>query len=554
MQTAFQFFDIPTQSGFGAVDKVAVKMPGETDLDPSVKDFAAIMGALQQLAPEELQRSLEALDWVAVEGENNGYVPLIDLSNHNGIGAQVLTLLMEGPAAEGPAFSLSGDVVLKQFSELSQPMASGLATEEICDGQGRQAVQQAVHLLESVPPGPFTEAGPDVELPFAKPATVSAPAAGTNDPAPEVKLPSSKPALENTLAAGTNETAPEIKLPSAKSTIGSALATGTPEATPEVKLPSKKTATETLRAAGIKGEADDLQAKQVEMARSKPQPPPVELPRTVLNTAEQRNQAKTDGETSRQGAAANVKDNPGASTLAGQPVPDKNHNGAASLRQLAASHVQGAHSTAEQETVEEGKGDSGGKPNEPLDRIFQTHGGKANRGTLAGPENAKSMVHETAGREPAAPSREMQSSIIRQIVQRMTLRSSGLKSRMNVQLKPEFLGNLHMQITTEQHQVTVRMIAESVVVKEMVEQQLQHLRSELQQHGLEIDKFEVSVGNGSENWKSSQENAAFRRPLHHRRRGRSGQSGDGRGEDNGNVSDGDKMPLRSRTREIDYFA
>lgn len=136
----------------------------------------------------------------------------------------------------------------------------------------------------------------------------------------------------------------------------------------------------------------------------------------------------------------------------------------------------------------------------------------------------------------------------------MTLRSSGLKSRMNVQLKPEFLGNLHMQITTEQQQVTVRMIAESIVVKEMVEQQLQHLRSELQQHGLEIDKFEVSVGNGSENWKSSQENAAFRRALHHRGSGRTGQSGDGRGEDNDNASDGDKMPLRSSTREIDYFA
>jgi flagellar hook-length control protein FliK len=496
MQTALQFFDIPTQSGFGAVDKVAVKMPGETDLDPSGKDFAAVMGALQRLAPGELQRSLEALDWVALEGENNGYVPLIDLSNQNGIGAQVLTLLMESPAAEGSVFSFSGDVVRKQISELPQPMASELAVAEMGDGQGQQTGQQAGHLLDSMP-------------------------------------------LEPSIEAAT-----EVKLSSIKTATGSALAAGTNEAATEVKLPSVRTAIETALTEGINNEADDLQTMPVAMARSKPEPPPDDLPRPSLNNAEQRHQGKTGGETNRQGA----------STLAGQPMFEKNQDGAASLRELAASPVQGSHSTAEQETVEEGEADSGGKSNEPLDRVFQTHGGKANRGTLVASDNAKSMVLETAEREPVAPSREMQNNIIRQIVRRMTLHSSGLKSRMNLQLKPEFLGNVHMQITTEQQQVTVRMTAESIVVKELIEQQIQHLRSELQQHGLEIDKFEVFVGNGSENWKSSQENAAFRRALHRKGSGRTEQPGDDLGEDNDHASDGDKMPLRSRTREIDYFA
>jgi flagellar hook-length control protein FliK len=496
MQTALQFFDIPTQSGFGAVDKVAVKMPGETDLDPSGKDFAAVMGALQRLAPGELQRSLEALDWVALEGENNGYVPLIDLSNQNGIGAQVLTLLMESPAAEGSVFSFSGDVVRKQISELPQPMASELAVAEMGDGQGQQTGQQAGHLLDSMPLEPSIEAAAEVELTSAKTAS------------------------------------------------GTALASGTAEAATEVKLPSVRTAIETALTEGINNEADDLQTMPVAMARSKPEPPPDDLPRPSLNNAEQRHQGKTGGETNRQGA----------STLAGQPMFEKNQDGAASLRELAASPVQGSHSTAEQETVEEGEADSGGKSNEPLDRVFQTHGGKANRGTLVASDNAKSMVLETAEREPVAPSREMQNNIIRQIVRRMTLHSSGLKSRMNLQLKPEFLGNVHMQITTEQQQVTVRMTAESIVVKELIEQQIQHLRSELQQHGLEIDKFEVFVGNGSENWKSSQENAAFRRALHRKGSGRTEQPGDDLGEDNDHASDGDKMPLRSRTREIDYFA
>jgi flagellar hook-length control protein FliK len=61
------------------------------------------------------------------------------------------------------------------------------------------------------------------------------------------------------------------------------------------------------------------------------------------------------------------------------------------------------------------------------------------------------------------------------------------------------------------------MTADSMVVKEMIEQHLQHLRSELQQHGLEIGKFEVQVGNGNENWKSGQENAGFRQAMQQKR-------------------------------------
>ena len=42
----------------------------------------------------------------------------------------------------------------------------------------------------------------------------------------------------------------------------------------------------------------------------------------------------------------------------------------------------------------------------------------------------------TAEREPVETSKTLQTDVMRQIVQRMALRSSGLKSQMNVQLKP----------------------------------------------------------------------------------------------------------------------
>ena len=109
---------------------------------------------------------------------------------------------------------------------------------------------------------------------------------------------------------------------------------------------------------------------------------------------------------------------------------------------------------------------------------------------------------------PPVP-QQLQHDVIRQIVQRMTLRSDALQSHMQIRLKPEFLGDLHLQISTENHQVMIRMTTDSVAVKEMIQQHLVHLRNELQQHGLVIDKFDVFVGHEDDGWKNAQQQAAF---------------------------------------------
>lgn len=98
-----------------------------------------------------------------------------------------------------------------------------------------------------------------------------------------------------------------------------------------------------------------------------------------------------------------------------------------------------------------------------------------------------------------------QSDVIRQIVQRMTLKNNTKQSQMTIKLKPEFLGNVRMQVTTNQQQVAVRMMADSDAVKEVLEQNIHVLKSELQQHGLVIDKFDVYVGGGNDGWQSGQQ-------------------------------------------------
>lgn len=150
--------------------------------------------------------------------------------------------------------------------------------------------------------------------------------------------------------------------------------------------------------------------------------------------------------------------------------------------------------------------------------------------------------------------KQLQDDVIRQIVQRMSMHSQGDQSKMVIRLKPEFLGNVHMQVLTENHQVSVHMMADSAAVKEIIEQNLQHLRLELQHHGLEIQKFDVFVGNTNQERESRQERAAFSQSSRQRQQ---------RSSKNrtvaGSVAGMDAVEPRSSLKqadpnEIDYFA
>jgi flagellar hook-length control protein FliK len=147
-----------------------------------------------------------------------------------------------------------------------------------------------------------------------------------------------------------------------------------------------------------------------------------------------------------------------------------------------------------------------------------------------------------------------QADVIRQIVQRMSMHTQGSQSKMVIQLKPEFLGNVHMQVVTENHQVTVRMMADSTMVKDIVEQNLQHLRSELLHHGLEIQKFDVFVANDEQGWRGGQQQAGFSDTLN-RKQSRSGaeKSKSQRGKVVFNVRNRKQNTPRDLS-EIDYFA
>ena len=113
------------------------------------------------------------------------------------------------------------------------------------------------------------------------------------------------------------------------------------------------------------------------------------------------------------------------------------------------------------------------------------------------------------GKENRLASNISRVGTLNQIVEKAALNLRNGKSQVRIDLKPEFLGSVRMKITTENHLVTVRILTELPVVKEMIENNISQLKTDLQNHGLEIDKIDVSIANDSQQRGKGFEKADF---------------------------------------------
>jgi hypothetical protein len=104
---------------------------------------------------------------------------------------------------------------------------------------------------------------------------------------------------------------------------------------------------------------------------------------------------------------------------------------------------------------------------------------------------------EHAGRSAEGAPRSLAAQTMNQIVQKAVLLNNKGQNTVQIDLKPDFLGHIRMQIVTESHQVAVRIMAEIPFVKDMLESNLNQLKTELQAQGLEVDELEVSVAHDS---------------------------------------------------------
>lgn len=138
---------------------------------------------------------------------------------------------------------------------------------------------------------------------------------------------------------------------------------------------------------------------------------------------------------------------------------------------------------------------------------------------------------------------------LNQIVEKAVYRLKKGHSEVRIDLKPDFLGHVRMQIVTTNHQVTLRIVAETVGVKDLIDSGLPQLRNDLQANGLQVDDIDVSVANGFSHFNQHSAFEAGKRP------GKRIAAVDASPAPDQAATGGRPMPsLAGRVGGIDYFA
>jgi len=125
----------------------------------------------------------------------------------------------------------------------------------------------------------------------------------------------------------------------------------------------------------------------------------------------------------------------------------------------------------------------------------------------------KALDAEFSAKETEAGQRELRTQTMEQIVQRAVIQARNGQHEARIDLKPDFLGHVRMQVVTENQQVTVKILTEFGFVKDMIENNIHQLKADLQQQGLGVDRIDVSVsrdGNGNNHHQENTEHAGGR--------------------------------------------
>ena len=140
--------------------------------------------------------------------------------------------------------------------------------------------------------------------------------------------------------------------------------------------------------------------------------------------------------------------------------------------------------------------------------------------------------------------------VLNQIVDRAVFKLNNEQSEVRIDLKPDFLGHVRLQIVTDSHQVNLRILAESSIVKELIDGNLGQLKNDLQAQGLKVDEIEVAVAKDFNDYGRNQDFTAHGGP------GKRGFSSKDEKTDDSEQPDSQIEPAEVKTRSggINCFA
>lgn len=124
--------------------------------------------------------------------------------------------------------------------------------------------------------------------------------------------------------------------------------------------------------------------------------------------------------------------------------------------------------------------------NQFLDNLSQSMGE-----VFQGQNNAINESLETISKRTEVVNPKM---VLDQIVEKIKVSSLENEAQMTIQLKPEHLGKLSMEVISKQGILTAQITVENEKTKALLDQNIQSLRESLDDKGLVIQELEVTVG------------------------------------------------------------
>ncbi len=131
-----------------------------------------------------------------------------------------------------------------------------------------------------------------------------------------------------------------------------------------------------------------------------------------------------------------------------------------------------------------------------------------NNNTVSGGNNKSESALKTVLPENSIYKAPIESRVIDQIINRLSVRSNNSQSEVKIQLDPPSLGRVRMNIITSGDGVRTIIVAENQAVKQVIENNLSQLRDSMSAQGLKLDGFSVLVG-GDSNPEFSQQHSSF---------------------------------------------
>ena len=118
--------------------------------------------------------------------------------------------------------------------------------------------------------------------------------------------------------------------------------------------------------------------------------------------------------------------------------------------------------------------------------------------------------------ESRVEGRTFETEVLQQIVEKTATDFKSGRSEIRIDLKPESLGHLRLHVSTEHQQVSVKILAENSLVKEMIENQVSMIKNELQNQGINVIsvKVDMLMSGGSDFASSQNEGSAFKQARH----------------------------------------